>query len=460
MRKKNTHIDKFNEERDIILDSITDGVFTVDKDWRVTSFNRAAEHITGVAREEAIGKPCRYVFRASICEKNCALLQTMKNGKSITNLPVYFLRSDGTKIPVSISTALLRDSKNIIIGGVETFRDLSIVEELKRELKSKYTFADIISRNHRIQEIISILPAIADSLSTILIEGESGTGKELFSRAIHNLSPRKDGPFVAVNCAALPDNLLESELFGYKAGAFTDARADKPGRIAHADGGTIMLDEIGDISPALQVRLLRFLQEKAYEPLGSNDPVVADVRIIAATNRILEKLVKDGSFRTDLFYRINVMRISIPPLRERKDDIPLLVEHFLEHFNKLHAKEIENVSESAMAALMLHDYPGNVRELENALEHAFVLCTGRIILPEHLPSQYANLPQIDRQNNSPLSIKEIEKAAILESLRTNRFNRLAAARDLGIHKSTLFRKIKKYGIKLPETDGRSMESKQ
>lgn len=456
--KENKHINRSDDERDIILDSITDGVFTVDKDWRVTSFNRAAEFITGVPREEAIGKPCKYVFRASICEKNCALLKTMNNGKSITNLPVYFLRPDGIKVPVSISTALLRDSSDVIIGGVETFRDLSDVEELKRELKSKYTFADIISRNHRIQEIIAILQTIAESPSTVLLEGESGTGKELFSRAIHDLSPRKNGPFVAVNCSALPDNLLESELFGYKAGAFTDARVDKPGRIAHAEGGTIMLDEIGDISPAFQVRLLRFLQEKTYEPLGSNNTVVADVRIIAATNQNIDEMVKDGSFRTDLFYRINVMRIMIPPLRERKDDIPLLVDHFIERFNKLHSKEIETVSASAMAALMQHDYPGNVRELENIIEHAFVLCRGESIRPEHLPSQFDHLSQIDILPNAPLSMENIEKTAILNSLRANNGNRLATARELGIHKSTLFRKIRKYEINLPRHKGRSPEN--
>ncbi|MFC1489596.1 sigma-54 interaction domain-containing protein [Candidatus Latescibacterota bacterium] len=455
MSKKVMHNEILSEKRDIILDSITDGVFTVNEHWHVTSFNRAAEIITGVKREDAIGKPCRYVFRASICEKSCALMHTMEDGNSITNLPIYFIRPDGTKVPVSISTALLRDSKGNVIGGVETFRDLSEIEELKRELKSKYTVADIVSRNHRVQEILSILQTIAESPSTVLVEGESGTGKELFSRAIHNLSPRKNGPFVAVNCAALPDNLLESELFGYKAGAFTGAGTDKPGRIAHAEGGTIMLDEIGDISPALQVRLLRFLQEKTYEPLGANKPIAADVRIIAATNRDLDKLVQDGSFRMDLFYRINVMRLSIPPLRERMDDISLLVQHFLEHFNKLHAKEIENVSESAMASLMQHDYPGNIRELENALEHAFVLCRGNSILPEHLPSQFFPLNSQRMKDSSSATLAEKEKASIIEALEANQFNRLAAARILGIHKSTLFRKIKKYGIKIPQSHTRT-----
>ncbi|MFC1509249.1 sigma-54 interaction domain-containing protein [Candidatus Omnitrophota bacterium] len=442
-------------EKDIILESITDGVFTVDNEWRITSFNRAAERITGIPREEALGQPCRYVFRASICEGKCALLHTMESGETITNLSIYFIRSDGKKVPVSISTALLRDSDSTIIGGVETFRDLSTVEELKRQLTSRFTFADIISRNHRMQEIFDILPAIAESPSTVLVEGESGTGKEIICRAIHNLSTRREGPFVIVNCAALPDTLLESELFGYKAGAFTDARKDKPGRFALAEGGTILLDEIGDISPALQVRLLRLLQEKIYEPLGATESVSADVRILTATNRNLDELIRKGTFRSDLFYRINVVRIHIPPLRERKDDIPLLVEHFIGHFNNLHSREIEQLSDSALAALLEHDYPGNVRELENAIEHAFVLCRGTSILPEHLPIQLRDLSRTTVHKKHMTTLREIEVTSLIESLRHNRYNRIATARELGIHKSTLYRKLKKYGIELPDRDGRS-----
>ena len=442
-------------EKDIILDSITDGVFTVDKEWRVTSFNRAAEIITGIPREEAIGQPCNYVFRASICEGKCALRCTIESGEPITNLPIYFLRGDGEKIPVSISTALLCDADGTVIGGVETFRDLRAEEELKRELTGSYTFADIISRNHRMREIFDILPAIAESPSTVLVEGESGTGKELICRAIHHLSPRKDGPFVAVNCAALPENLLESELFGYKAGAFTDARTDKPGRFALADKGTILLDEIGDITPAVQVKLLRLLQEKTYEPLGAVKSIQADVRILSATNKNPEDLVKAGTFRNDLYYRINVVRITMPPLRERKEDIPLLAEHFIEHFNNLHSREIERISDAALAALYLHDYPGNVRELENAIEHAFVLCRGKIILPEHLPAQFRQNTTGDDYITGAATLTEIEKKAISDALKRNRYNRLAVAKELGIDKSTLYRKIKHYGIRLPDYDGRS-----
>ncbi|MBW2123632.1 MAG: sigma 54-interacting transcriptional regulator, partial [Deltaproteobacteria bacterium] len=239
-----------SDETSIILDSIADGVFTVDMDFLVTSFNRAAEEITGVPRGEALGRPCREVFRADICETDCALKRTMETGKPFIDRPVTILRTDGRRVPISISTALLRDRNGTIIGGVETFRDLSVVEELRKQVEARYTFADILSRSHRMMEIFAILPEVAESDSTVLIEGESGTGKELLARAIHHLSPRGRKPMVVVNCGALPDTLLESELFGYKAGAFTDARKDKPGRFARAEGGTIFLDEIGDISPA------------------------------------------------------------------------------------------------------------------------------------------------------------------------------------------------------------------
>jgi len=278
----------------IILDSIADGVFTVDRDWRITSFNRAAERITGIERREALGRHCWEVFRANICEADCALRRTMETGKPLVNRTVHILNSRGDSVPVSISTAVLRDERGEIIGGVETFRDLTVVEELRKQLHGKYSFADIVSKSPRMQVVFEILPVVAESNSTVLIEGESGTGKELVARAIHNLSPRRDKPMIAVNCGALPDTLLESELFGYVAGAFTDARKDKPGRFALAEGGTLFLDEIGDVSPAMQVRLLRVLQEREYYPLGAAKPVRADVRVIAATNRNLERLVEEG----------------------------------------------------------------------------------------------------------------------------------------------------------------------
>lgn len=443
-----TEQEKKAEATDVILDSIADGVFTVDRDWRITSFNRAAEEITGVPKEEAVGQRCCDVFRASICETNCALRETLTTGQPVVNRPVYIIDASGNRVPISISTAVLKDKSGNIIGGVETFRDLSAIEELQRALEKKFTFQDIVSKNSEMLNIFDILPGIAESESTVLIEGESGTGKELIARAIHNLSPRKDHPLVTINCGALPDSLLEAELFGYKAGAFTDARKDKPGRFALAEKGTIFLDEIGDVSPALQVRLLRVIQERTYEPLGGTESVKADVRIIAASNKNLQELVKAGKFREDLYYRINVICIKLPPLRERKEDLPLLVEHFTDRFNSLKNKLIAGISPEVLSILMNYDYPGNIRELENIIEHAFVLCRSSIIGVNDLPNHLR--PAKSSPEAPSTSFDDLEAGFIKEALRKNNWNRLKTAAQLGVHKTTLWRKMKKLGIKTPE----------
>ena len=372
---------------DPILDSINEGVFTVDPDWRITAFNRAAERITGVRRQEAIGRPCsrrfpRQYLRAGLRPQAHACNRQTHGER---DRPHHQRRRRTGPGPHFHGAA--QRCQRAVIGGVETFQDLSHVEQLRKELDSRYTFEDIVGRSPAMRELFEILPQIAESSSTVLIEGASGTGKELFARAIHSLSPRKKKRFVAVNCAALPDSLLESELFGYKAGAFTDARRDKPGRFALADGGTIFLDEIGDISPAMQVRLLRVLQERVIEPLGGVEPVKVDVRVVAATNKDLAELVRQGKFREDLFYRIRVIHLKLPALRERREDIPLLVDRMVAKFNRLQGKDIAGVSEEVMARLMEHDYPGNVRELENIIEQAFVLCRGGWIELHHLPPE-------------------------------------------------------------------------
>ena len=378
----------------------------------------------------------------------------MEKGVPVINKSIYIINSRGQRIPVSISTALLKNKKGKIIGGVETFRDLSMVEQLRKELHRKYTFEDIVSKSPRMKDIFDLLPLIAGSDSTVLIEGESGTGKELVATAIHNLSNRRDNPLVIVNCGALPDTLLESELFGYKAGAFTDARKDKPGRFALAGKGSIFLDEIGDISPALQVKLLRVLQDRRFEPLGSVQPEKSEARIIAATNRNLRQLVEEGSFRRDLYYRINVVKIEIPPLRERKEDIPLLVDHFIHKFNKLKGKEITGISPDAMRILMSADYPGNVRELENIIEQVFALSSDSIIKPAHLPAEIADR-HVQRKEHEPNGFQELEKKYILDALRRNNWHRQRTARELGINKSTLYRKMRKFEIEAPGLDGRS-----
>jgi PAS domain S-box-containing protein len=440
-----------------ILESISDGVFTVDENWCITSFNRSAEKITGIPRTEAIGRPCSEVFRSSMCEGNCALRRTLHSGKPIINKSCFIIDGEGNRIPISVSTAVLRDKDGNIVGGAETFRDLSEVEELRRELEGKVRIGDLISRSRAMHKIFDILPAVASSTSTVLIQGATGTGKELVAKAIHTLSPRKDKPFVAVNCGALPDTLLESELFGYKAGAFTGAKIDKPGRFTLAEGGTLFLDEIGEVSPALQVRLLRVLQEKTYEPLGGTGTVTADVRIIAATNRDLASMVKQGDFREDLFYRIHVVRIDLPPLRKRKEDIPLLAEHFITRFNRIQGKTVSGMAPDVMALLMAHDWPGNVRELENLIERSFVLCPAGPIETKHLPEDFAfHVPSGSADGTTMDTLKKtVEAQTIREALKRNRYNRLATARELGIHKSTLFRKIKVLGISLPKRDGRT-----
>ena len=433
------------DQYQIILDNITDGVYALDLNWRVTYFNRAAEKITGIPINEAVGRPCFEVFRSNVCESNCVLRETLETGFPSISRPIYIIRADKKRIPVSTTTALLKDANKKTIGGVVTFRDLSDISELRRALSKQHSYEDIVSKSARMHKIFSILPQISQSHSTVLIEGASGTGKELVARAIHNDSPHKKGPFVAVNCGALPDTLVESELFGYKAGAFTDAKADKPGRFEQARNGTLLLDEIGDISSAMQVRLLRVLENRTYEPLGSNEPISTNARIIAATHSNLEELVGNGAFRKDLYYRINVVKLSLPSLADRKEDIPLLADHFIERFNHLTGKNIVGMSQRAMATLMLHDWPGNIRELENAIEHAFVLCREDIIrvacLPDHiLPSKALNpiLPG--------LTLKEIEKRAIRQTLERNQGKKVATAKELGIDKNTLRRKILRFGI--------------
>ncbi len=432
---------------DTILESISDGVFTVDHEWRIMSFNRAAEQILGVDREDAIGKHCWEVFKANMCDEDCALKKTMKEKKSFTSSSTHITDCQNKLIPVSVSTSVLKDNDGNVLGGVETFRDHSQVEELKRQLSGKYQIGNMISRSKAMHDLFGILEQVARSDSTVLIEGETGTGKEVLARTIHELSERSEQPYVGVNCGALPDTLLESELFGYKAGAFTDARADKKGFFEAAGSGTILLDEIGDTSSAFQVRLLRVLEEKKFQPLGSTEQQDTKARVVAASNLNLENLVNNSLFRQDLFYRLNIITLKLPPLRDRKEDIPLLVEHFIDKMGESKNNLIKRINSDAMAVLLAHDYPGNIRELENIIEHAFVLCTDESIAENHLPSY---LKKNSIQTPSPASFEEAEKAAILSALEQNDHNRNKTAQALGIHKSTLFRKIKKLNIELPK----------
>jgi PAS domain S-box-containing protein len=436
------------ERSEAIISSIAEGVFTLSTDMTLTSFNPSAERITGYSADEVLGKPCRAVFRSVGCDGLCPIRQMASTGKPVTGVEMEITAKDGTAVPVSLSAALLRDEMGEVIGAVETFRDLSRVRLLTEELKVKYSFRNIIGKSHKMREIYRLIKSVAGANVTVLIQGETGTGKELVARAIHYESQRSDKPFVVVNCAALPETLLESELFGHVRGAFTGATSDRKGRFELADGGTLFLDEISEISQATQVKLLRVLETKQFERVGDSRTTGVNVRLICATNRILKELVQAGGFREDLYYRVNVVGITLPALRERDEDIPLLINHFIERFNSDTGKQVHAVSQEAMDVLIDHAWPGNVRELENAIGHAFVHCNTGTILPQHLPLDIIETtPQItDTAQRMVGSLDDVEKAVIAETLKKCKGNRSKAARRLGIGRSSLWRKIKKYNL--------------
>jgi PAS domain S-box-containing protein len=428
-----------------IIESIGEGVFTIDLEKRITYFNSAAETITGFPAAEAVGQKCFDIFRADTCEKQCPLDRSLASGKPELHPRVALISKSGSEVPVSMSTSLLKDQRGRIIGGVRIFRDLSELERLRRELTRSFTHEDIIGKSPRMREITSFLPDVAESDSAVLIEGPTGSGKELIARALHQLSGRRGGPFIAVNCAALPETLLESELFGYAKGAFTGAVKNKAGRILLANKGTLFLDEIASTSLAFQADLLRVLEDGEFTPLGDTKTVKADFRLVTATNQHLRDLVHEGKFREDLYYRLNVAKISLPPLQERKEDIPLLVDHFIHKFNLIKGKNIEGVSSEVLPFLMDYAFPGNIRELENIIEYSFISCKGATIDMEHLSR---DLLESHRKKMPPLSTAEQEEAQKMQViLERHPHNRPEAARVLGMSRTTLWRKITKYGLK-------------
>ncbi len=437
-----------------VINSISDGVFAVDRQWRITCFNAAAERTMGVRREQVFGRRCRDVFRSNICDDACALRYTLETGRPVVDLPVHFRNANGEEVPVTISTALLLDAKGHAVGGVETFRDLNMVKEFLLSVQGEPAHGEIETRDPRLRHILDIVPMIARSESTVLIEGESGTGKGLLAQAIHRSSARARRPMVTVSCGALPESLLESELFGYRAGAFTGATRDRSGRVAAANGGTLFLDEIGELPIQLQVKLLRLLQDRVYEPLGEVESRAANVRILAATNRNLADQVEAGTFRRDLFYRLNVIRLEMPPLRERRGDIPLLADGIVQRLAQSRGKMVSGISPEVMRRLMHYDYPGNVRELENILEHAFVLCQGSVVDEETLPEWFLDI-EPSPASVAPRSLEEAEAQHIRAVLMRNGWSRVAAARELGIHRTTLHRKLRRFDIECPPVDGRS-----
>src|SRR5512142_2471439 len=364
-----------------ILNSLSEAVITVGRDHRIASFNRAAERLVGIPEAEALGKDCREVLRASFgpAQHDCPMGEIGEGGKPRVDVDGTLVRADGRIVPVSASWAFFTGESGEVRGFVISFRSFEEIERIAEERKSKFPFRDIVGKTPRIRRIFDLVDVVKDTDSTVLITGESGTGKGLFARAIHDLSPRRERPFVKINCAALTETLLESELFGHVKGAFTGAVGDRAGRFEAAEGGTVFLDEIGEISPAVQVKLLRFLQDREFERVGSNRTQVADVRVIAATNRDLKGAMREGAFREDLFYRLNVIPIVVPPLRERREDIPLLVDHVLKGLRSRGLDRVRAVSPEAMRRLVEYAWPGNVRELENVVERGAVCSRGVVL---------------------------------------------------------------------------------
>lgn len=432
---------------DSVLENMGEAIIIIDPEFKIVYFNKRAEELTGLEKAEAIGKHCYEVLRLTNCYNGCPANRMIEEGENFVDYSSELIGKNQVPIPVAIRFSILKNSARSLSGGIIAIRDLPTKYQFSKSSKSAYSFQDIISKSKRILEIFEILPDISKTDVSVLIQGESGTGKELFANAVHNLSLRQNSPLVKVNCAALPDTLLESEFFGYVKGAFTDAKKDKPGRFQLADGGSIFLDEIGDISPSLQVKLLRAVQDKEFVPLGGTQTVKVDVRVISATNRNLEQLVKEGRFRQDLYYRLNVIILELSSLRERPEDIPLLMDHFIRRLNRKNQRNIERLSPDAMEILMHYDYPGNVRELENILEHAYILCKGDVILKTNLPSYIMGIKnELERIETGTNLIHKVETDTILSALRRHNWNKIKAAEELGIHRSTLWRKLKRMGV--------------
>ena len=434
----------------IILDNLDIGVLTVDRGGHVTFFNNRVETITGFNRGDVLGKSCSMIFGNASSHDMLLFNETIADGQARSSTEGEIKTREGQVIPMRANYMALKNEDGRIVGGLATIADLSLKYQFNSEIKGRYTFYDMVGKDPAIVKIFEIVPVVASSDATILIEGPTGTGKDVLVKVIHNAGQRSKKPLVKVNCAALPDNLLESEMFGYVKGAFTGAETDKPGRFQEADGGTIFLDEIGDLPLSLQAKLLRVLEDKEFYPLGSRKTTQVDVRIISATNQNLERLVSEKRFREDLFYRLNVMRLDLPPLKDRRGDIPLLISHILKRLCATRDTMVEKFSNNAMEVLLNYDYPGNVRELQNIIEHALIVCQDRVIERNHLPlSLQGGMPvPLPTEEKRPFD-KEIEfseKTIILDKLQKFNWNKGKTAAALDINRTTLWRKMKKYNI--------------
>ena len=436
----------------IILDNLDIGVLTVDRGGHITFFNNHAETITGFDRGDVLGKSCRVIFGERTSRDMLLFDETIADGQARGSSEGEIKTREGQAIPVRANYMALKNEDGRIVGGLATISDLSLKYQFNSEIKGRYTFYDMVGKDPAIQKIFEIVPVVAQSDASVLIEGPTGTGKDVLARVIHNASPRSKKPLVKVNCAALPDNLLESEMFGYVKGAFTGADKDKPGRFQEADGGTIFLDEIGDLPLSLQAKLLRVLEDKEFYALGSRKTTKVNVRIISATNQNLGQMVTERRFREDLFYRLNVMRLDLPPLKDRRGDIPLLMSHILKRLCATRDTKAERFSIDAVEVLLNYDYPGNVRELENIIEHALIVCREKIIQRNHLPLalQPGISPQPPPEETPTINqqIETSEKTLIIEMLRKHSWNKGKTASALNVNRSTLWRKMKKYNISL------------
>lgn len=433
-----------------ILESLEEGVIAIGLDKKVLYMNRAAREILGMPEGDCSGLDCQKVMRTSVCSARCILEKTIETGESFRNYEISLSDHRQRTHLVRVNTALLRDRSGTVIGGVEIFHDVTQISALRKELKGRYSFGRIIGQSEKMRELFDLLPVVAQSKSTVLIEGESGTGKELVAHAVHENSPRKEGPFIKVNCAALSEGVLESELFGHVRGAFTGAVQSKPGRFEMASGGTLFLDEIGEISPSMQVKLLRVLQEEEFERVGGTKTLKVDVRVIAATNRDLKKAIETGEFRKDLYYRLRVVPLFLSPLRERREDIPLLISSFLERYNAEFGKNVEGVTREALDILLNYAYPGNIRELQNVMEHAVLLSSDKKMidarnLPRDLVNTAGALPFLDEVLSLPQPLKNVEDALIRKAMERTHGNMSEAAKLLGIGRSTLWRRLKEKG---------------
>jgi len=450
--------EEYNRYWETIVETMLDGLMVVDPDGIILSVNRAMEEITGYRKEELIGKPCR-ILNCNQCfgtileggKRHCALFSI----GSVRQSRCVLRRKDGSPLHALKNAAVLRDREGNVVGGVETLADCTelvakekVIRSLRETLSIEDSFEGIVGKSVPMLRVFDLIRNAAQSEAPVVIYGESGTGKELVASAIHRQGARAEGPFIKVNCAALNESLLESELFGHVKGAFTGADRTRVGRFEAASGGDIFLDEIGDLPPSTQVKLLRVLQEKEIEKVGDHKPISIDVRIIAATNKDLGKLMEEGKFRDDLYYRIGVIPIHLPPLRERREDIPLLVDTFVHRIGLKSKKKITGVNQEAMERLAGCDWPGNVRELINALEYAFVLCPGGLIGPSHLP------PDLGGKISSPVGKKpavrprrtRVRREDILHALKEAGGNKSEAARLLGVSRVTLWKWLKAHEI--------------